>query len=656
MRTLSTSGTGTPHLTIRPLRAISIRGRASLATPDKLGCFRMTAKRVFPFLLPQPVASSLVAVALSVVISSFAHAVPAADGACAPYTAGLAALDVRKLPEAAFQFQRAVKDSCQVSDARRQLAELAWRQKRADEGERLFRSAVAYDKAHGVPEKASDFVSIALMLLRMNRAQDAASALQHADVLDGPGWPATYGHVRLCLFNSEWEGAMNLLARFPKGPQGPAAMGEYFYAISQYHVGTGELAQAEGEALRALSADPTDPERLGLFNRVCKERGTTATAITALEQSKTEPGKTAPAALLNELGRMYQSGRKFKEARDMYVAAVAADSNYAAAVLDLGDLMRLAKQPSVAVQLYMRYLKAVPKDVEAMLHITQACLDIGQADQAATTAAEAMKTNPTRPDVRRNFVRAALRSSDPAMGKAAATVFGGMSNDPTWKAEDWLLLAEYHRQLADLDAAKTATAKASEFDPTAAPIEFERGLIEMSAGNLAQAVTHMQAAVTASPSTARYHLNLGIALMKADRKADGLGSIRAAIVADPQYTVGRMALAQALAGVDSVKAANDQYQAILAYDATNKAAMCELGWNAVRVSNCAEARKWFQAVVDADPKYADGWAGMGFAEHCAANASASKAAFEKGRLIDPQNANVKRGFDLLAKTSGSSAP
>ena len=656
MRTLSTTGTGTPHLTIKPPRAISIRGRASLATPDKLGYSSMTAKRVFPFLLPQPVASSLVAVVLSLVVSGVAMAAPAAGGACAPYAAGVTALEARKLPEAASQFNRAVKDSCQVSDARRQLAELAWRQKRAEEGERLYRQAAAYDKSHGAGEKASDFVAIALMLLRMNRAQDAATALQHADVLDGAGWPATYGHARLCLFNSEWEGAMNLLARFPKGPQGADAMGEYFYAMALYHVGTGDLAQAEGEALRALSADPTDPERLGLFNRVCKERGTIATAITALEQSKAEPGKTAPAALLNELGRMYQGNRKFKEARDMYVAAVAADSNYAAAVLDLGDLMRLAKQPSVAVQLYMRYLKAAPKDVEAMLHITEACLDIGQVEQAATTAADAMKTNPTRPDVRRNFVRAALRSSDPKMGTAAASVFSGMANDPTWKAEDWLLLAEYHRQLGAIDAAKSATAKASEFDPAAASIEFERGLIEMTAGNLPQAVTHMQTAVATSPNTARYHLNLGIALMKADRRADGLASMRAAIVADPQYTVGRMALAQALAGADSVKAANDQYQAILGYDATNKGAMCELGWNAVRVSNCVEARKWFQAVVDADPKSADGWAGMGFAEHCAANAAASKAAFEKGRQIDAQNANVKRGLELLAKTSGSSAP
>jgi hypothetical protein len=47
---------------------------------------------------------------------------------------------------------------------------------------------------------------------------------------------------------------------------------------------------------------------------------------------------------------------------------------------------------------------------------------------------------------------------------------------------------------------------------------------------------------------------------------------------------------------------------------------------------------------------------MGFAEHCAANTAASKVAFEKGRQIDAQNANVKRGLELLAKTSGSSAP
>jgi tetratricopeptide (TPR) repeat protein len=353
---------------------------------------------------------------------------------------------------------------------------------------------------------------------------------------------------------------------------------------------------------------------------------------------------------------MYQTGRRFNEARDMYVAAVAADSNFAPALLDLGDLMRLAKKPEVAVQLYMRYLGQAPRDIDAMLHISQACLDIGKTDQAATTAADAMKINPSRPDVRRNFVRCGLRSSDPEMGKAATSVFNGMANDPTWTAEDWLLLAEYHRQGGRFDLAKDATARAATFDPTSPAVEYERGLIEMSAGNTAQAVTHLQAAATAKPDAPGYHLNLGIALIKAERKADGLASMRRALAVNPQYTQGRLVLAQSLAAMDSVQAGNDQYRAILAYDPTNGPANCGLGWSAVRIADCKEARRLFQSVVDNDPKNAEGWAGLGSAEVCAANLPAATAALDRARQIDPQNVNVKRGLDLLARARNGSAP
>ena len=654
----ATPGAGTPHLTFSSPRAISIRGQASPTTCKKPGFSCMTAKRVFPLLLSatalRPAAVFTVCLVLGLAAQRDGMAAPAAGGACAPFTKGQAALEQRDLPQAAANFRKAVSDSCEASEARRRLGELAWRQQRPEQAEAEYRAAIDWDLRHGGKERACDYVALALMQLRQNKVADAAKTLQRADVLDGAAWCTTYGRARLCLANQEWEGAITLLGRYPKGPDGADAIGEYYTAMAMYHVGVANLAEAEGEALRSVSADITDPERLALFHKICKGRGTTSVAITALEQAKAEANKTAPASLLTELGRMYQTGRRYNEARDMYVKAVAADSNFAPALLDLGDLMRLAKKPEVAAQLYLRYLGQMPRDVDAMLHITQACLDIGQIEQAATTAADAMKVNPSRPDVRRNFARAGLRSNDPEMSKAAQTVFNGMANDPTWTADDWLLLAEYHRDGNNFEAAKDATAHAATFDPASPAVEYERGLIEMSAGNTAQAITHLQAAVNAKPDAPSYHLNLGVALIKADRKGDGLASMRRALAVNPQYTQGHLALAQSLAAVDSVQAANAQYQAILAYDPTNGAALCGLGWAAVRAADCKEANRLFKSVVDSNPKNAEAWAGLGSAEVCASNLPAAKVALDRAAQIEPNDVNVKRGQDLLARARSGS--
>jgi tetratricopeptide (TPR) repeat protein len=500
-------------------------------------------------------------------------------------------------------------------------------------------------------------VGLALALVRQGRPQEAANEIQQAERLDPAAWITVYGRARFAMVNGNWSAALDLMERTNAAKAtDPLVAGQYNVVMALYYTGISDLPQAESAALRAVSLDPTDPERLALFHRICTERGTLRVGIGALEQAKIDAGTKPPAPLLAELGRMYEAGRRYNDARDMYVAAVAADSSYAPALRDLGDLMQVAKKPAIAVQFYMRYLGQVPNDVDAKMRLAQACTDLGQTEEAAKAMRSAITLAPTRPDVRRAFARAGLRSSDPTTSRAAANVFNTRAGDTIWTVDDWLALAEYHRDAKVLDAARQATARAAAIEPASPRIEFELGLIEITAGNPDAAVTHMQAAVDRNPEGPNYHLNLGVALVTAGRRAEGIAAMRRATVVNGQFTQGRLVLAQTLTAADSTRASDEQYQAILAYDPANASALRGLGWSRLKAADCKDAVRLFTTASESEPKSSENWVGLGSAAVCANDYALAAKAFEKARQIDPESASVKKGLDLLAQARKGSTP
>jgi tetratricopeptide (TPR) repeat protein len=459
------------------------------------------------------------------------------------------------------------------------------------------------------------------------------------------------------MANGNWTAATDLMERTGAAKsKDPVVIGQYNVVMALYYQGIDDFPQAESAALRAVSLDPTDPERLALFHRICAQRGTLGVGIGALEQAKIDAGVKPPAPLLAELGRMYEAGRRYNEARDMYVAAVTADSSYAPALRDLGDLMQIAKKPAIAAQFYLRYLGQVPNDVDATMSLAQVCTALGQTDEAAKAMRSAVTMAPTRRDVRRAFARAGLRSSEPTTSSAAVNVFNSLAGDSLWTVDDWLALAEYHRERKVLDAARQATARAAAVEPMSAQIEFELGLIEITAGNPDAAVTHMQAAVDRNPEGPNYHLNLGVALVTAGRRADGIAAMRRSVGINEKFTQGRLVLAQTLTAADSTRASDEQYQAILAYDPANDTALRGLGWSRLKAADCKEAVRLFTTASESGPKNAENWVGLGSAAVCANDHATATKAFEKARQIDPESASVKKGLDLLAQARKGSTP
>ncbi len=83
--------------------------------------------------------------------------------------------------------------------------------------------------------------------------------------------------------------------------------------------------------------------------------GNTASAQTHLEEAATLMAQP-PAALHNELGRVYRQQGLFERAENSYRQALAIDPDYAPAVLNLGILFEIYRQqPGKALPFYQRF-------------------------------------------------------------------------------------------------------------------------------------------------------------------------------------------------------------------------------------------------------------------------------------------------------------
>jgi tetratricopeptide (TPR) repeat protein len=577
-----------------------------------------------------------------------------------PIRLGGKAYEQGRLADARAQYERAVAAGYQVARAQRGLADIAAREARLEEAEALYRAAIAARRERDRRDDPEARAGLGLVLLRLGRAEEAALELDRALQEQPDNWDALYGRARLLLARERWDEAKGLLARGTKRRGVADGEDKYHFGLALHHFGTGDLNEAEKEALLALHLDPGDPERPLLVGRIYERRGTPALAIPAFEQAlaarDAAAGAAASAPLLHELGRLYEQQKSYNEARDRYLAATAADSTYAPAMRDLADLLRRAGQHDRAARVYLRYLALAPRDVDAQLGLGEACLEIRQTERAVAAAQAALAVDSTRVDARRLYARAGLRSGDRAVRAAAAAAFTALPGDSAWTAADWVALAEQQGEAKEADAARSSLARALALAPDLPAAHYQLGVLELGAGRPAEAAAALERAVALRPDAPVYRLNLGVAYAGLRRAADATAAFRAALGLNGQLTAGRLLLAQTLAAADSLGAAEEEYRRVIAAEPGNAKALGGLAWCRLRRADYGEAARLYRAATEAEPDNAEAWAGLGNALLGGGRLDAAEQALRRARSLEPGNAAARMGFELLERARKAPEP
>jgi tetratricopeptide (TPR) repeat protein len=375
------------------------------------------------------------------------------------------------------------------------------REGRPDQAEPLYREAIEA-RGRGYPDASA---GLGILLLRLDRREEAAARFDEALAEEPDLWAAMYGRARLLLHDGKVDEAQAFLQKGAK--KRGLAQGEdrYHYGMALLHEARGDLAKAEPEALLAMHLNAADPE---IGARAPHEaRGEPALAIDAYERLLATPGTSATAPMLHALGNLYRRADRYNEARDRYLQAAEIDSTYAPVLSDLADVYRLAKQHDKAARIYLRYLAAAPDDVAARVHFAETAFELGQYDTAAGAAGEALARDSTRADARFALARAGVRSNDAAVRARAVEAFAALPDSLPWTAEDWTARATVEADAKNVEAARTSVTRALALDPALPAAHFQQGLLDLGAGMPDSASAAFERAI-AGPGPL-YHLNLG---------------------------------------------------------------------------------------------------------------------------------------------------
>jgi tetratricopeptide (TPR) repeat protein len=565
-----------------------------------------------------------------------------------PIRIGKKAIETGRLTVAKQALREAVNNEYHLDEAMFLLAEVAVLEGRYGDAEPLYRQALGYRSGQNgrFPEAHA---GLGLLLLRFDR--DAEASLEFDQALEQePGlWEAEYGKARLLLAQKDWEGAKKLLE---KGA-GRKGLGEgedkYHYGMALYFLGTNQIREAEREALTALTMNASDADYGTLVGRIYQERNVPTLAIDAYEKALSTPGISRTAPMMHTLGLLYQDVGRYNDARDSYLEAVAIDSTYSPALKDLGDLFFRAKQYDRAARVYLRYVLVEKGDVDVLLNLAQACTNSGRYGQAVEAAKTALEIDNSRTDVKFALARAGLHTRDPGARAAAARMYAALPDSLPWTAEDHVLLATYYIQTKDHPRAQRSLDRALALDSENAEAYFQQGVLDLSTGRPAAAVTNLETATRLDPENPLPYLNLGIARIQLQEVREAIAPLRRALVLRDDILVGRMLLAQALAASDSIGSAQVEYERILEEDPGNAKALRGLGFCRIRLEEYEEAVESYRLAAQAEPDNAEGWAGLGNAYLGLKDWDAAETAFQKARTLDPDNPTMLKGFELLGE-------
>jgi tetratricopeptide (TPR) repeat protein len=564
-----------------------------------------------------------------------------------PIRLGVKALEQGRLADAKANFFEAIANGYQVHRAKYGLAEVAVREGRYTEAEPLYREAIAVRLEKDKDVYPEAHAGLGLLLLRYGRDQEAVQELEKALKEESELWEAQYGRARLLLAQAKWEEAKSILDQGIGREGAKEGEDKYHYGMALYHLGKGELPEAEKAALLALHLNATDPEYGTLVGQIYEKRNAPTLAIDAFEKTLGTPGVTPTAPMYHTLGNLYQKVERYNDARDAYLRAVTIDSAYSPALRDLADLFLLAKQYDRAARTYLRYVLLERNDVDALLGLAESCTEIGRYGQAIEAARAATLLDETNLEARFALVRAGIRSRDKESVAEAAGLFAELPDSLPWAPQDYVALATYQTGRGQFVEARRNLDKAIALDPDTPGAYFQQGVIDLSTGQITAAIAHFEQAISLKPDAPIYYLNLGIARFQAQQITGAIPEFRKALALNDDLTVGRLLLAQALAVSDSVSAAEIEYRKVLESEPANAKALRGLGFCNIRRANYQEAVQIYQAATIADPRNADGWAGLGNAYLGQENWTAAEEAFQKAKTLDPDNVTMKKGIELL---------
>ena len=564
-----------------------------------------------------------------------------------PVRLGMKAIETGDYEAAEARFNEAIENEHQTYRARYGLGELLRLRGSYAEAEPLFRRAIMEkNQETGNADYPEAHAALGLVLLRLDRLEEAKQELEQAQKEDGGSWQAHYGLARIALLEDRLGDAEKHLERGKKRKGVEQGEDLYRYGMALLQRKRGEIAEAEKNALAALHINPNDPLYGTLVGEVYTERGAPTLAIMEFEKVLHQPGLLVRAPVHHDLGSLYERERRFNDALDQYHEAVRKDSTYAPAWKSMAELYALADRSREAAQTYLRYTELRPDDWEGYLGLAQAALAADLRQPALDAATQAFSLDSTRVEIRLALARATFLNNDK---QTAERLYESLPDTVALEALDLVRVGQLKLDRNDLDEAARSLRQAIEMDSTQSDAFFALGLLELRQGAGDSAVVQFERAIAVNPRHSAAQLNLGVAWLQMQKPCNAITPLRTAVGAAPGYTQARVYLAMSLVNCseDSLSAAVAEYRVAIEQEPQNATALRGLGFCYLKRGDCGAARDVLRPATTAAADNADGWAMLGQAQAICGDLEGAARSFRRAIEISPAHPTATQGLQTI---------
>ncbi|HTJ56140.1 MAG TPA: sulfotransferase [Devosiaceae bacterium] len=331
----------------------------------------------------------------------------------------------------------------------------------------------------------------------------------------------------------------------------------------------GRFGEAEMLSQKVLAVWPGQPEAIHLLGLLAHGHGNLDLAIDYLRQACRSP--SAPANFYSNLAEMYRQRGKLPEGEAAARRAVAINPGASAGWNNLGIILQEAGQLEESKNSLERVLKLQPDSAEAHNNLANTCKRLGLIEDAEKHWTRALELRPQYPEALSNMV---------------------------------ILLTEQ----GNYPLAEEYGLRALRLNPRLTDAYVNLAALASACNNYPAALELLDKLLRLAPDHAEGLAARAATLRQLDRLDEALASAQRAValapnLAEPQHSLG--IVLQALGRSDAAMAAY-QRSAELAGDSSDKA-MVSQGRLLTENGKTAEARKTFEAALNAFPNSAAAW-------------------------------------------------
>jgi tetratricopeptide (TPR) repeat protein len=201
--------------------------------------------------------------------------------------------------------------------------------------------------------------------------------------------------------------------------------------------------------------------------------------------------------------------------------------------------------------------------------------------------------------------------------------------------------------------AAIATAVAGQDPKEQAAAYYERGNVQLDAGENAEAIADYDTAIALDPSNARAFNNRALAYVALGQADQALADYAAAIKLDPSYLRAYENRLRLLEQRGDLKGMAADYRQLAALDSKNAARYRYREGSALHgLRDFARARQAYDAALAADPQQVDAWYERGLLSFAEGNRAAAIADLNTALHLSPRAANAYYARGLAWSASG----